>query len=195
MSTMGRSDKTGAFERPENEEQLEEILKEAYSYAVNRNYEKAIGLCDQLIHEPATAIAGYRQRAAVLSHMADIDRAIIDLKVVLEADPQEPADLHALGMLLLQNGSTIEAIIRFGEAVKVGDTANNHYYKNSSLLFGAESKLKVCDFEGAMADVAGLPDGYKAYFSGLGMRSKEDIAGEARAAIARKAQSKFQFKK
>lgn len=194
MSTMG-SDKKMAFERPKTEDELAAILQEAYGYAVSGNYENALELCDQLIKEPATEIAGYRQRAAVLTHIGDIDRAITDLKYVLEAKCEEPADLHALGILLLQNGSTIEAIARFGEAVSVGDAADNHYYRNSSLLFGAESKLKVCDFEGAIADVTGLPDGYKAYFSGTGMRSKEDIAGEARAALARKAQSKFHFKK
>lgn len=73
-------------------------------------------------------------------------------------------DFHALGILLLQNGSTIEAIERFGDAVKIGEAAKNHYYTNSSLLFGAEAKLKICDFDGAIRDVSGPPDGYSAYF-------------------------------
>ncbi|MFC0136250.1 hypothetical protein [Massilia eurypsychrophila] len=127
--------------------------------------------------------------------LGDIDGAIADLQSVLEADQVEPADLHALGILLLQNGSTTEAIERFGDAVKIGGALKNHYYTNSSLLFGAEGKLKVCDFDGALTDVSALPDGYKAHFSGTGMRTKEDIAGEAKAAMERKAQSKFQFKR
>lgn len=40
-----------------------------------------------------------------------------------------------------------------------------------------------------------LQTGTALIFFGTGMRSKEDIADEARAAIERKAQSKFQFKK
>lgn len=194
MSTM-ESDRAMAFDRPKSEDELASILTTAYKYACSRDYEKAIELCDCLIQDPATEIAGRRERSAVRTHMGDIDGAIIDLKYVLETFRLEPADHHALGILLLQNGSTIEAIERFGDAVKIGETAKNHYYTNSSLLFGAEAKLKVGDFDGAMRDVLGLPDGYRAYFSGTGMRSKEDIADEARTAITRKARSKFQFKK
>lgn len=189
------SDRKMAFDRPKSEDELASILTTAYNYACSRNYEKAVELCDWLIQDPATEIAGRRQRSAVRTHMGDIDAAIIDLKYVLETVRLEPADFHALGILLLQNGSTIEAIERFGDAVKIGEAAKNHYYTNSSLLFGAEAKLKICDFDGAIKDVSGLPDGYRVYFSGTGMRSKEDIADEARAAIERKAQSKFQFKK
>jgi tetratricopeptide (TPR) repeat protein len=183
------------FDKPKSDEELASILTTAYNYACNRNYEKAVELCDWLMQDPATEIAGRRQRAAVRTHMGDIDGAIIDLKYILETVRVEPADFHALGILLLQNGSTIEAIERFSDAVKIGEAANNHYYTNSSLLFGAEAKLKVCDFDGAIRDVSGLPDGYRAYFSGTGMRTKDDIAGEARAAVARKAKSRFRFKK
>ncbi|MES2759834.1 MAG: hypothetical protein V4693_20885 [Pseudomonadota bacterium] len=189
------SDREMAFDRPKTEEELASILKTAYDYARSGNYDKAIEMCDWLLQDPATTIAGYRQRAAVKTHMGDIDGAVVDLSKVLESDRLEPADCHALGILLLQNGATNEAIERFGEAVTIGEAVGNHYYTNSSLLFRAEAKLKTCDFDGASSDVAGLPDEYKVYCSGTGMRSKEDIAREARAALDRKAQSKFQFKK
>jgi tetratricopeptide (TPR) repeat protein len=184
-----------ALDRPKSEEELAAILTTAYPHACSRKYEKAIELCDWLIQDPATEVSGFRQRAAVRTHMGDLAGAIADLKCVLKTVQLEPADYHALGMLLLQSGEAVESIDRFADAVKIGEAAKNHYYTNSSLLFGAEAKLKVCDFEGALYDVAKLPDGYKAYFSGTGMRSKEDIAGEAAAAVARKAKSKFQFKK
>jgi tetratricopeptide (TPR) repeat protein len=184
-----------ALDRPKSEEELASILTTAYAYACSGNYDKAIGLCDWLLQDPATEIAGRRQRSAVKTHMGDIDGAIADLQSVLEGDQVEPADFHALGMLLLQNGSTTEAIERFHDAVKIGAAVKNHYYTNSSLLFGAEGKLKVGDFDGALKDVAQLPVGYRAYFSGTGMRTKEDIAGEATAAMERKTRSKFQFKK
>lgn len=183
------------IEKPESEDDLESILATAYNYACSRNYEKAIELCDWLIQYPATEIAGRRQRAAVRTHMGDFEGAITDLKNVLETERLEPADSHALGILLLQTGSTLEAIERFSEAVRIGEAAKNHYYTNSSLLFSAEAKLKVCDFDGAIKDVSGIPDGYKAYFSGTGMRCKEDIVAEASAALKRKMQSKFDFKK
>lgn len=190
-----KRDKEMALHRPASEDELASILTTAYALARSGNYDKAIDLCDWLLQDPATEVAGRRQRAAVKTHMGDIDGAIVDLQRVVEADRAEPADFHALGILLLQNGSTREAIERFGDAVKVGEAAANHYYTNSALLFGAEGKLKMCDFEAALRDVAHLPDGYKAYFSGTGMRTKEDIAGEASVALERKALSKFQPKK
>jgi tetratricopeptide (TPR) repeat protein len=183
------------LDRPKSEEELSSILTTAYNYACSRNYERAVELCDWLIQDPATEIAGLRQRAAVRTHMGDLEGAIADLKCVLKMSQLEPADYHALGILLLQSGEAVEAIDKFADAVKIGDAAKSHYYTNSSLLYGAEAKLKVCDFDGALKDVTGLPDGYRAYFSGTGMRSKEDIASEAEAAVARKAKSKFQFKK
>lgn len=192
-STMGGDEMD--FKLPKNETELSTLLNTAYAYACNRNYEKALELCDWLSQNSLTRIAGQRQRAAVKTHMGDIDGAIIDLKSVLETDRLEPADFHGLGMLLLQNGSTEEAIEQFSNAVQIGETAGNHYYTNSSLLFRAEAKLKICDFTGAMQDVSGLPSGYKAYFSGTGMRSKEDIDSEAEIALQLKERSKFKFKK
>ena len=189
------SDREMASDRPRSEDELASILTAAYAYACSGNYGKAIDLCDWLIQDPGTEIAGLRQRSAVKTHMGDIDGAIADLQALLEADRVEPADFHALGILLLQNGSTTEAIERFDDAVKIGAAAKNPYYTKSSLLFGAEAKLKVGDFDGALRDVAQLPDGFRAYFSGTGMRTKEEIACEATAAIERKAQSKFKFKK
>jgi tetratricopeptide (TPR) repeat protein len=183
------------LENPESEDDLASILATSYNYARSRNYEKAIELCDWLMQYPATEIAGRRQRAAVRTHMGDIEGAISDLKSVLVTERLEPADSHELGILLLQTGSTAEAIERFNDAVRMGEAAKNHYYTNSSLLFSAEAKLKVCDFDGAIKAASQIPDGYKTYVSGTGMRCKEDIVTEASGALKRKMQSKFQFKK
>lgn len=182
------------FERPRSEDELASILRTAYDYACKGHYEKAIELCDWLICEPSTEIAGRRKRAAVKSHMGDIEGAILDLKFVLDTVRLEPADFHALGILLLKSGATAEAIESFSEAVKAGIVAKNDYYTDSSLLFGAEAKLKVCDYEGAAKDISDVADGFRAYIPGTGMRSKEDILAEARAAIERKSKFKFQFK-
>ncbi|MET0855323.1 MAG: hypothetical protein ABWY27_01120 [Telluria sp.] len=138
------------FDRPKSEDELASILKTVYAFASSGNYDKAIGLCDWLQQDPATETAGRRQRSAVKTHLGDIDGAIADLRMVLETDGAEPADFHALGSLLLQAGSTAEAIERFGDAVKIGEAVKNHYYTNSSLLFRAEGKLKVGDFAGAL---------------------------------------------
>lgn len=174
------------FERPVSEEDLDSIVRNAYGLACKRKYHDALAICNWLIEEKTTKVAGYRQRAAVKEHMADINGAIQDLQYVLSCFDKEPADFHALGILLLQNGETQEAIKVFGKAIDIGESTDNHYYTNSSLLFRSEAYLKRTDFNEAISDTLRLPEGYKTYISGSGMRSKEEIYSEALAALNRK---------
>ena len=176
--------------RPSSEAKLNALLKSAYDLARKSQYDQALEICDWLIEEKTTEVAGYRERAAIKEHMDDLDGAIGDLKEVISRFDKEPADFHALGLLLLQSGATTEAIEAFGQAISLGEELENHYYTDSSYLFRAEARLKLNDPEEALVDVERLPDGYKAYVPGSGMRSKEDIATQANAALARRLQAK-----
>lgn len=177
--------------RPSSEEDLDGLLRTAYAHACKGNYDEALAICNRLIEHESTELAGYRERAVVKEHMADVSGAALDLQYVVSRFPHEPADFYSLGVLLLQSGATSEAIDAFGQALKNGVAANNHYYTNASLLFRAEAFLKQADFDEAVADAAKLPDGYKTYIPGSGMRSKEEISSEAVAALDRKAKHKF----
>lgn len=179
------------FERPTSEGDLDAILRVAYNHACKRNYDDALAICNWLIEDKDTAVAGYRQRAAVKEHMADVAGATLDLQDVVSRFAHEPADFHALGILLLQSGATLDAIDAFGKAIQLGEAAGNHFYTNSSLLFRAEAYLKRTDFRAALADSARLPGGYKTHIPGSGMRSKEEISSEAETAIARKSKTRF----
>lgn len=177
--------------RPSSEEDLDGLLRIAYGHACKGNYDDALAICNWLIEDESTELAGYRQRAAVREHMADVAGATLDLQTVVSRFPHEPADFYALGIVLLQNGATSEAIDAFGHAIAIGVTENNSYYTNASLLFRAEAFLKRADFDEAVADAARLPDGYRTHIPGSGMRSKEEITAEGAAALGRKAKSKF----
>ncbi len=174
------------LKRPSSESELEALQKTAYNFACKAQYDEALKICDWLIEEKSTEVAGYRERAAVKEHMGDIHGAIADLQLVVVRAEDEPADFHALGLLLLQNGFTVDAINSFGKAISIGEKTGNHYYTNSSLLFRAEAYLKRADFKDALADVMHLPIGYQTYIPSSGMRSKEQITKEASAALARK---------
>lgn len=177
--------------RPSSEEDLDALLRTAYGHACKGNYDEALAICNWLIEDKSTELAGYRQRAAVKEHMADVIGATLDLQNVVSRCAREPADFHALGILLLQNGATSEAIDAFGQAVDLGLTENNNYYTNSSLLFRAEAFLKRAAFDEAIADADRLPAGYRTPIPGSGMRSKEQISAEAAAALARKSRHKI----
>ncbi len=173
------------FKKPSSESELEAVLKSAYGLACKSQYDQALAICDWIIEDSSTEVAGYRQHAAIKEHMSDIEGAILDLQAVISRFNREPADFHALGLLLLQSGATVDAIDVFSRAINLGEEADHHYYTNSSLLFRADAHLKRADFVEALKDIGHLPSGYQAYLPGSGMRSKEQIFAEANAALAK----------
>lgn len=174
-------------EYPKSEAELERLLEKAYDYARKSDYPRALELCDWLIQEKSTEIAGYRKRAAVREHMGDIDGAIGDLQRVIASASVEPGDFYGLGLLLFQRGEAAQAVASFTRAIEIGSKAGFDYYTQGALIFRAEAYLKLCDFENAISDCSALPAGYKTYIGGSsGMRSREDILGEANAALKSK---------
>jgi tetratricopeptide (TPR) repeat protein len=178
--------------RPESEDELDRAIGSSQALASAGKYEEALAVCSWLIEDADTKVAGLRQRAAVKQQMRDHDGAIADLRSAIALFPHEPGDFYLLGILLLQNGATVDAIHAFGAAIRADADAGSSYYTAGALLFRAEAYLKKCDYAQAIADVSGLRPGFKTYIPGTGMRSKEQIFDEATAALAQK--SKFQFK-
>jgi len=176
--------------RPSSENELKTIQKMVYGLACKSKYDEALGICNWLIEDKSTEVAGYRERAAVREHMSDIEGAIHDLQCVIARFNEEPADFHALGLLLLESGAATLAIDAFSRAISLGEKADNNYYTNSSLLFRAEAHLKLANFTEALSDAERLPPRYQAYLPGSGMRSGEQISAEASAALARKLKRK-----
>ena len=174
------------YYRPQSEEELEAILRSIRELGGKKNFEDALAICERLIEEKETEVAGYRERAFVKERMADLTGAIEDIKVVTTRFPYEPADFHALGILLLANEDAFGAVEAFGKSIALEADAGGSYYTNSSFLFRAEANLLMENFEDAIADSEILPAGYQTYISGTGMRSKESISSEAKAALEQK---------
>lgn len=181
--------------RPTSEAELEGILRAAYGMAIKGNYAAALELCNWIIEEPTTEIAGLRQRAAVLEHMNDIGAAITDLRVLTEKYPHEPADFHALGILMLGYGDTSQAVSAFSNAIKLGEKKKFAYYENSSYLFRAEAQLKLMLYKEALEDAQRLPPDYGTYITGSGMRTKEQILKDAMDGLERIEKNRFKMRK
>ena len=178
--------------RPDSEGELDKVIQSSHALAAAGKYAEALAICAWLMEDPGTEVAGLRQRAEVKQQMQDVDGAIQDLQGVLALFPHEPGDFYFLGILLLQNGATTDAIHAFGSAIKADADAGSRYYTPGALLFRAEAYLKKCDYQEAIADVSNLRPGFKTHIPGSGMRSKEQILDEATRALAQK--SKFIFK-
>jgi len=177
--------------RPSSDDELESLQRYAWVLARQLKYAEALALCDWLIEDPWSMVTGFRERAAVRQQMDNIAGAIGDLQAVTSRYDQEPGDFHALGLLLLQQGATLEAIRAFDQAIGLGEYSGHHYYRNSSLLFRADAHLKAADFARALADAARLPDDYQAFLPGSGMRSKALLLAGARAGLAHKSALMF----
>jgi tetratricopeptide (TPR) repeat protein len=137
-------------------------------------------LCDWLIQEANTRVAGLRQRAGVLEHQGEIERAIEDLEAVVSAGVDEPADMHTLGMLYLQEQRDREAELVFAKGIQICVRENAPYYLNSCKLLRAEALLRTGRRDIALTELEALPDGYSAYVYGRGLRTKAALVDEAR---------------
>lgn len=165
--------------RPKTEEELNAILREAYDHACKSNYSQALEICNWLLDDPSTETAALRERSSVREHMNDWDGAIDDLQLVVQKVAVEPADFHALGLLMLQQRTASEAEQCFTQAIELSKKLRNTYYTNSARLLRAESRLRQGDYLKSIDDCKALPSGYSVYVSGSGMRNREDIEAEA----------------
>lgn len=111
---------------------MNEIQNSVHDLACKSRDEEAIALCDWLISEASTEVAGYRERSGVKDQMDDLDGAILDLEAVAARFDQQPRDFYTLGKLLLQSGATKEAVLAFDKAILLGEANDVHYYTNSS---------------------------------------------------------------
>ncbi len=177
---------------PASEEELDQIIQTSNSLAAKDRFDEALAICTWLTENKDTEVAGIRQRAAIRQKMRDDDGAIQDLQRVVTLFPHDPGDFYFLGILLLKNGSTADAIRAFSETIRCDAEAGSQYYTDGALLFRAEAYLKSCDYDEAVVDTLNLRSGFKTNIPGSGMRSKEQIFQEATAALA--AKSKFKFK-
>jgi tetratricopeptide (TPR) repeat protein len=169
--------------RPATEAELDGLLRRAYSFAKKGDYESSVALCDWLIEEPSTRVAGLRKRASVHELQGDIDQAIEDLEAVISSVADEAADMYSLGLLYLQVDRVDEAVAALGKGVQVCVDEQFEYYLNPCRILRAEALLRLRKADAALIDLAQLPPGYSTYVYGRGSRTKEAMTSEAQAML------------
>ncbi len=165
--------------RPKTETEIQAVQRRAYDFAKKGDYESALALCDWLIDSASTRVAGLRQRSAVREHQGEIERAIEDREAVVSTGVDEPADMHALGLLYLQVDRDREANQVLAKGIEVCLREQAHYYLDSCRLLRAEALLRLGDREVALTELKELPAGYTAYVFGRGQRTREAMIEEA----------------
>lgn len=169
--------------RPRSEKELSSIVNKIFHITEKGNYKDATEICKWLIEDPKTKVAGLRELATVKEHMGDIDGAINALHELIKINSYpEPHDYYQLGLLFFKNKEYLESIMYFSKAIELGEVVDSKYYTNSSLLHRADAQLILRNFESAINDCMLLPPEYNAYLYGRGIRSREQIQSEAKAA-------------
>jgi tetratricopeptide (TPR) repeat protein len=161
--------------RPASEDELSAVLRRAYDFAKKGDYESGLALCDWLIQDASTRIAGMRKRAAIREHQDHIDEAIADLKIVVQVVDSEPADSHSLGLLYLQQQKYEEATVQLRKGVQQCEEESFDYYLNPCRILLAYSLIRQKEFKEARTILQQLPAGYSTYIYDLGNKTKEDL--------------------
>ncbi len=172
-----------AFKRPTTALEVKSLQQQAYAYAMKEDYASAIALCDWLIEESSTRIAGLRVRADVYQHQNENKRAIDDLEVILSCGVDEPADMYLLGKIYLQQGLNTDSEALLKKAVKLCEQLNFEYYLNPCRILLCEALLRLDHPQLALDELQKLSPKYSTYIYGVGNRTKESMEAEAKKAL------------
>jgi tetratricopeptide (TPR) repeat protein len=166
--------------RPTTEAELENLLRQAYSFAKKGDYISAFAICNWLIEDPFTILAGKRKRAAVYEHQGDIEKAVEDLESVISSVADEAADMYSLGLLYLQVDRLQDAVAILAKGIQICLDEKFEYYLNSCRILRAEALLRLRRADQALLDLGQLPPGYSVYVYGYGIRTKEAMIAETK---------------
>lgn len=161
--------------RPTNEDELNAILRRAYDFAKKDDYASGLAICDWLIEDVSTRVAGLRKRAAIREHQEHIDEAITDLENATQTVDTEPADSHSLGLLYLQQQDYEKAITQLRKGIQQCEDSSFDYYLNPCRILLAYALIRQKEYKEARTILQMLPSGYSTYIYDLGSRTKEDL--------------------
>jgi len=160
---------------PTNEAELDAVLALVQKHVRQKEMAEALAVCDSLIANEATRLAGYRERAEVRLAMHKPDLAAEDLRSVVDLGSDEPADFHALGIVYLKLGRPRDAANVFASAIDLGEREGFHYYTNSALFHRAEAYRRAGLMKAARADAERLPTAYECFIAPDGVQTKEQL--------------------
>ncbi|CEJ49155.1 hypothetical protein ACSAM1_10445 [Xanthomonas citri pv. bilvae] len=161
-------------EIPRNEAELEEILRTAERLKDSADFQSALEVCQQLLDEPATCLAGLRARADIYADMREKNLELADRESLVNLGSEEPSDHYELGIGLWRSGRFPEAATAFSEAITLGNKEGFDYYTNSSRMHLVALLIKLGRYDEASREGSLIPDNYSSYLPS-GMMTKEHL--------------------
>jgi len=166
------------------DEQVRKRLKDAYSQATEiRNYEYALKLCEEVLHDHPFLADALRTRARIFAYMGDLSPAIDDMSTVINQNTREPDDYFSRGRWYLDCGEPVKALDDFTKVIDLGAASNFHYYDESAHFFRAAALLQLDRFAEALSDCKAVRDDFLVYTKS-GQLSKSEIMMKVTAGLA-----------
>lgn len=167
-------------------EDIKKKLNEAYSLAEKKDYAKALEMCNAVIAAHPSEFDGLRERAAIYSHMNDLNRAIADISTVITQGSHEPMDYFKRGWLHLDNDNPVQAAEDLSKALEIGEENDFHYYDESAYFFRSLAFLRLQRWDEALADCEHVRDDFLIYIKSAGKITKADVVQQAMASKKKK---------
>ncbi len=113
---------------------------------LNHNFDLAINKLSQHLKIFGYSEEAYYWRAHALIQLKRIDDAMVDLRLVLQRDPNDDRAMDALGYAYNQKGNYLTAIKWFNEAIE-RDNKNAIYYNNRGMSYYYLDKYNTAFFD------------------------------------------------
>jgi tetratricopeptide (TPR) repeat protein len=157
---------------------IKKQLDEAYSWAVRKDYDTALSLCELVIRNHPNLPDGFRTRSQVYAHQANFIEAIKDITRAIEKSPAYPGDFFFRGWWRLENGEAGEAVRDLTEAINLGKAQVVGQHTESAYFFRALAYLQQGRNGEALRDCNHVRDDFLLYIRS-GQVSKSQIVSEA----------------
>lgn len=156
---------TSSFVLPKSQTDLEGLIDRLHGYSEQKDFSRALVLCQHMIIHDSTRMAGYRERAEVWQAMAEHDLAIHDLRQLTTLGSVEPVDYYNLGIAELRSTEAKKAVAAFTKGIELGEVHKSSYYTQSCRFHRAAAFLRLGMPKEALEDCDDIEDGYKVLFA------------------------------
>jgi len=155
-------------------------LEKAYTLATSqKNYDKALEMCNAVITANPELPDGLRKRAAIYAYMGDLQHAIADISEAIALEPSDASSYFFRGWWYLDNGQAEQAVMDLTTALKLGEEQNFHYHDQSARFFRASALLRLQRYEEALLDCQHVDDDFVIFTESAGKQSKKDLMRQA----------------
>ncbi len=139
--------------RPVKKKELlaEKLFEEGYSFALNKNFAKAIPSFSKALHIQPKFSTAYYKRGLAREKEGDLEGALADFDQTLRFQPNFPQAYMARGITYSRQGDFEKAIRDFSQALKMqAELAEAYYHRGNARGARGDMKGAILDYDEAL---------------------------------------------